>query len=163
MKRFITKLSVLAVLAFSIHAFADDQSSGCGMGWMLFKRNSLLSSYLRNITNATFSNTIAMTSGTSGCAKHDLVQNEKREIHYAESNFNSLNVEMALGRGESVTQLAYVMGCDSSVVGTFLSETQKNYGTIFESDSTTPSQMLNQVHQIVNANPTLSQGCAVTL
>src|SRR4051812_42395838 len=88
---------------------AQDSSSGCGLGWAVSQRQSLLSSWIRNSTNVTFSNTIAMTFGTSGCARHDLVLNEKKPIYFAEANFNRLMIEMAEGHGEFLGAFAEVL------------------------------------------------------
>ena len=92
-------LSVLLTVIFlfslvSVSAMAGDSSSGCGLGWQVFKDNSLVSSSSRAITNVTFLNTGAMTFGTSGCAKHSIVKNEAKAIHYAQANQNQLMVDL---------------------------------------------------------------------
>jgi hypothetical protein len=155
-------ISVVAGFALILGAsvsHADDQSSGCGAGWYVTKRNSLLSSLVRSSTNYTFSNTIGMTFGTSGCARHDLVMNDKKEIHYAESNYNNLVVEMAQGGGEHLRGFAAVLGCDPASYEAFSSMTQSNYLRIFSTDGSTPNGLINQVKAQMKNDPSLAFSC----
>lgn len=139
----MTKIAavVLAVLFFSTSSFADDQSSGCGLGWQVSKKNSLVSSFFREITNAFTSNTIAMTVGSSGCAKHDIVMREKAAEYFAEANYLKLQTEFAEGQGEHLDALAIILGCDGDV-GTAM---QSHYEVIFPSDKVHPSAMLKNI------------------
>ena len=98
----------LLALISATSVMAADSSSGCGMGWQVAPNQSLISSSTRSIVNATFSNTIAMTLGTSGCAKHSIVKNDAKGIHFAEANLNQLAIEMARGNGEFVTSFSSV-------------------------------------------------------
>jgi len=72
-----TLVLVLTLLVSTSAFAAGDQSSGCGLGWEIFKKNSLVSSSLRSSTNAMASNSVAMTSGTSGCPKHGSVMKDQ--------------------------------------------------------------------------------------
>jgi hypothetical protein len=74
MKNILVLLVGVAVLMTSSLAFSDDQSSGCGLGWQVTQRMSLLSSAVRTTTDWFLPNTFSMTSGTSGCAHHDIVK-----------------------------------------------------------------------------------------
>lgn len=141
---------IISLLIFSTWAQAEDKSSGCGLGWKVVQKNSLLSSYTRSITNAVTSSTFAMTSGTSGCDQHSVVLNEKKELHYAESNFHSLMTEMAQGQGEYLKGFALVMGCDSSHVSDFSQAAQKNYNNIFPASGTNPAQLVNSMKQTLS-------------
>lgn len=148
---------------FSCSTFAADGSSGCGAGWYLTQRNSLVSSSFRSLTNATFSNTSGMTSGTSGCAKHDLVKQDKASEHYAEANFQNLMVEMAQGDGEHLRTFAAVLGCVPGVYGNFSGTLQKNYPQIFKSEQTQPHEMLESVKSELRLNLALTQGCVAVI
>lgn len=127
-------LVLISMLLMSVSIFADDKSSGCGLGWSVTKRTSLLSSLVRSSTNATFSSTSGMTSGTSGCAQHSIVMNEKRGIHFMEVNRPQLMVEAASGGGEFVEGFAHTVGYtgDMSTFGTILKD---NYQVIFTKDA----------------------------
>lgn len=134
-------VAIVFALFSSTASFADDQSSGCGLGWQVTKKNSLVSSFVRSITNAVTSNTIAMTVGSSGCAKHDIVMREKAAEYFAEANYLKLQTELAEGQGEHLQALGMILGCDGNV-GAVL---QSNYETIFPSDKVHPSVMLKNV------------------
>lgn len=155
-------LSLLAIIfALSIQspvAKADDQSSGCGLGWMLFKKNSLVSSSLRATTNAFAFNTIAMTSGTSGCAKHDIVMKEKEALYFAEANYQKIINEMAEGKGEHLQAFAKVLGCNASAAAMAGKTFQNKYEAIFTSDQVQPSQLLNNVANAIYGSP-MAAGC----
>jgi len=150
-------IGLIAIL--STAAFAGDSSSGCGMGWEVAKDQSLLSSATRSIVNATFSSTIAMTLGTSGCAKHSIVQNEAKGIHFAEANLNQLAIEMARGNGEYVTSFSEVFGCQNSRA--FGSMVQANYETVLPTEKTSGVELYNNVKAQIKNNAALSATCSL--
>lgn len=142
-------------------SFAEDKSSGCGLGWQVTQRNSLLSSMVRNSTNAIFSNnTFGMSSGTSGCAKHSIVQNDKQQIHYAEANHDVLMVEMAQGDGEYLRTFANVMGCAPGSYAYFSQMTKTHYSEIYTNESTSSVEVLNNVQQQIQNDPVLALSCS---
>lgn len=119
---------LVAQIAFIAPSYAADSSSGCGIGWQVLPKQSLVSSLTRSMVNATFSNTIAMTLGTSGCAKHSIVYNEKQGLHFVEANKEILVAEMAQGNGEYLTAMAEVFGCQD--LNSFATIVKKNYQTL---------------------------------
>ncbi len=142
-------ISMVSILSLTLICQAEDKSSGCGLGWKVTSRNSLLSSYTRSITNSLTSSTSGMTSGTSGCEAHSLVKNEKKDLHFAEANFHSLMVEMAKGQGEYLTGFAMVMGCSENAAQNFFKMTQKNYEHFFPAQGTSPFQLVEQVRGVM--------------
>lgn len=151
-------IGLLALVA-TTSAFAADSSSGCGMGYEVAPNQSLVSSSTRSIVNATFSNSIAMTLGTSGCAKHSIVKNEAKGIHFAEANMNQLAVEMARGNGEFVASFASVYGCnDASAFGSMV---QSNYESVLPSTNTTGVELYNNVKTQIRNNASLSASCSL--
>lgn len=156
-------LSIITVISLGISSavFADDQSNGCGLGWKISKRNSLLSSTTRTYVNFTFSNTLGMTSGTSGCAKHSIVKNEKKAVYYAEANYGHLMVEMAEGNGEHLSGLASVLGCQTTGISSFNKLTQDNYIRVFSSTEEAPGKMLKNVIQLMQEHPEIQQQCGM--
>lgn len=155
MKMLVTFLMVLMTST----SFAADSSSGCGVGWMVFKDNSLVSSFFRAATNATFLNTVAMTFGTSGCAKHSIVMNDKSGIHFVEANQHQLVVEMAKGRGEYVSAMGYVLGCRN--LDLFSAKARSNYNNIFSKDQMSASEIYQNIKNSVKADKDLSLSCNV--
>lgn len=110
----LTKIAFLFAGSFvSIVGYAADQSSGCGLGWEVTQKNSLVSSSIRTTTNTFLPNTFSMTSGTSGCTKHSIVQREKEQLYFVESNLEQLSIEVAQGSGEYLTSFASLMGCSA--------------------------------------------------
>ena len=146
-------------LVATTSVFAADSSSGCGMGYEVAPKQSLVSSSTRSIVNGTFSNTVAMTLGTSGCAKHSIVQNDAKGIHFAEANMNVLALEMARGNGEFVTTFASVYGCNNSEA--FGSMVQSNYESVLPSANTTGVELYNNVKTQIRNNATLSASCSL--
>lgn len=121
-------LFVLCALLSFFTVRADDNSSGCGVGWMILKENSLVSSSFRSSTNATFFNTIAMTFGTSGCAKHKIVKREELPAYFANDNLDQITIDMAKGEGPYLATLAYTLGCQD--IKTFSSKVQENFSVL---------------------------------
>lgn len=155
------KLAIALVALVSTQVWAMDGSSGCGAGWYLFQKNSLVSSYSRSMTNFTFSNTIGMTFGTSNCAKHDLVQKEKEGQYYAEANYPNLMVETAQGAGEHLQGYAAALGCsNTSHFGTTL---KKSYRDLIPETGGDADRFHNQVEQLIQSDPVLSKECDRTL
>jgi hypothetical protein len=153
-------LVIALVTIFSASAvFAADSSSGCGLGWQVAPKQSLVSSFTRSLINATASSTIAMTMGTSGCAQHSIVYNEAKGIHFAEANKEVLAIEMARGNGEVVQGFASVFGCQNSQA--FGSMVQSKYESVLPSEKTTGVELYNNVKAEIKNNANLSSSCSL--
>lgn len=153
------KIIALMALVATSSVFAADSSSGCGMGYEIAPKQSLVSSSTRSLVNATFSNSIAMTLGTSGCAKHSIVKNDAKGIHFAEANMNVLALEMARGNGEFVAGFASVYGCsDASAFGSMV---QSNYEAVLPASNTTGVELYNNVKAQIKNNAALSATCSL--
>ncbi|WP_372652164.1 DUF3015 domain-containing protein [Halobacteriovorax sp.] len=153
------KLLFVFVLLISTQSFAADSSSGCGLGWAVLKKNSLVSSFTRTFINATFSNTLGMTFGTSGCAQHSIVKNESKIIHFAEANYYQLQKEIALGEGNYLTAFSGLIGCENSI--NFNQKIQKSFDKIYPELSTTPTAALKNILQTVQSDQELSRNCHI--
>jgi hypothetical protein len=149
----------LMVFVTTSTVFAADSSSGCGMGYEIAPKQSLVSSSTRALVNATFSNTIAMTLGTSGCAKHSIVKNDAKGIHFAEANMNQLALEMARGNGEFVASFASVYGCNNTEA--FGSMVQARYEAVLPMANTTGVELYNNVLVEIKNNASLSATCSM--
>src|SRR5262245_4508488 len=112
-------LLVLTIAFLVPPALADDSSSGCGLGWEVTRKMSLASSAIRSTTHAFLPNTFSMTSGTSGCAKHELVKGDEKAVMFAVNNYDSLVVEMAQGKGEYLESFAEALGCGDASMARF--------------------------------------------
>ena len=151
-------IALMALVATS-SVFAADSSSGCGMGYEVAPKQSLVSSSTRSLVNSTFSSTVAMTLGTSGCAKHSIVKNDAKGIHFAEANMNVLALEMARGNGEFVAGFASVYGCsDASLFGSMV---QSKYETVLPSANTSGVELYNNVKAQIKNNAALAASCSL--
>jgi hypothetical protein len=160
--RFFRLTLMSLFIGMSSQVWAEDQSGGCGLGWKIAPRTSLISSTTRSYVNLTFSNTFGMTSGTSGCARHSIVKNEMKEVHYAEANYGQLMTEMAEGDGEHLRGFAATLGCNPSGVSAFGKAAQENYSRIFPTSSGAPAEMLQGVHTLIQEDPSLRNQCGLT-
>ena len=138
----------IGLVMTSLSGWASDKSSGCGLGWELFKDKTIVSSSLRSTTHAYLPNTFSMTSGTSGCAKHEFVMDTKRGIHFLEVNEHSLAMDAAIGEGEYLGAFAESMGCHWSKLDQFKSVIKNNYGAIFN-DPASPAVTLQLVKEYI--------------
>lgn len=154
----ILLLIVLASIASPLVGLAGDQSNGCGVGWMFFKKNSLISSYSRMLTGLTFPNTFSMTSGTSGCAAHSIVKNDREPIYFAESNLPLLITDAARGSGEFLTSFAQTFGCEKAANVEFSRSLKMNMSNI---STESADQFVDFVNDTIRSNATLSAQCHI--
>lgn len=138
----LVKLFLLASLFLTSTVFAKDSSSGCGAGWYIFKKNSLVSSSLRATTNAMLLNTVGMTFGTSNCSQHSIVKTEKEAIYFAESNHDQLMLDIARGEGEYLSAFSEIVGCKEESLGKSL---QKNFNKIYVEESDNSVKVLDRI------------------
>lgn len=157
------KLWLIAILAlgaaFSANAesMPEDKSNGCGVGWYVMQDKSLLGTSVRNITdNALGVQAFGMTTGTSNCAKHDIVKVEKEQIYYTEMNMESLVAEMAQGQGQYLNEYARVLGCQD--VEGFSKMTQESFLKISPSSETSAVEMFKNIKEQIKVQ---SLNCAV--
>ena len=136
-------------------------SDNCGLAWQVTKQKTLMGTLTRGITNAYLSPTWSMTSGTSGCQKHEIAKKDEEAVKYVASNFYPLSAEMAEGHGEYLVGLAQVMGCNDAAIPGFNQAAQKSFDTITKDADA--YQTLQNVKQVISNNPVLSQNCTLTI
>lgn len=140
----LKRLMILLFAFSSASLFAaemnPDGSSGCGYGWEVTKEKTLFASSTRNTTNQTASNTIAMTMGTSGCEKHDIVMQQHQQEHFAAVNMENIIADMAQGQGEYLVSFAGVLGCGNA--SAFGKAAQQNLDVIAADNAT---ELLNNI------------------
>lgn len=154
-------LLLMTILTFSLTTYAADSSSGCGPGWYILKKNSLLSSALRSTTNG-FSMptaTIGMTFGTSNCTKHSIVKLEKERIKFATENYYEIAGNTSKGQGEYLMAYGELMGCSSQSLPTFAKEMQKNFQSVFPTSSVQPRELVKKTYMMLLQDKKLSQAC----
>jgi len=160
-KNLIKTLVAVSILtcASASTVLAQDTSNGCGVGWQVSQKTSLLSSSVRSITNYFLPNSFSMTSGTSGCAKHDIVKNDEKAVEYAVNNYDTLIVEMAEGHGEYLDGFAQALGCDQSNYAAFQNLVQTRYSDLTKNSGNDGIDLYRAVRLEIQATPSLSAQC----
>ncbi|MCO4792212.1 MAG: DUF3015 family protein [Bacteriovoracaceae bacterium] len=140
--KIIKILMLLTILSMSAQSFAKDSSSGCGAGWYILKKNSLVSSSLRATTNAMLLNTLGMTFGTSNCSQHSIVKTEKEAIHFAEANHHQLMLDISRGSGEYLSAFNEILGCK---MDKFAPSLQGSFDKIYKGDNENAVEVLDKI------------------
>ncbi len=135
-------LLVAMIILFPALSMADS-STGCGLGSIIWKENSILSALFRATTNHSFSSQLfGITTGTSGCSQHSIVKRDMYPVYYAEANLPELRYEMAQGQGEYVATFAEVLGCSPSAQAEFATWAKGSYSKLFNDANATPKDFL---------------------
>lgn len=153
----MVKLSLLSVsILFHIimmsgiaHADHPDNGPGCGLGKLAWSdyphQQSIWAQNLQVTTNLTFfSQTFAISSGTSGCTNDGTIFTSKKISVFAAVNFDKIFQEMAQGQGEHLTSLATLMDIPTNQHETFFAMAQEKYTTLIQSN-TIPSHALIKI------------------
>ena len=157
-------LLLVSMVIFSQNILASDGSSGCGPGWYLFQKNSLVSSALRATTNGILfpSTTIGMTMGTSNCSSHAIVKNEKESLKFATENYYEIASDAAKGKGDFLISFASTIGCRVDNIKVFNQEMQKNFSKIYDGSKVDPERMLKETYILIFENQALAQSCTLS-
>ncbi len=139
------------------NAFAQDKSTGCGPGWYVTKSYTWLATTTRNTTNS-YIQPFATTTGTSGCTKHSIVQNDKRSFDFLDTNYDQLAQEAAQGGGEYLAALARSLGCGDRHMAAFEQGVHADYAAIFAAQESEASFLA--LREAMARNVSLS-GCRV--
>ncbi len=102
--------------------------------------------------------TSAISSDVSNCGSSKLVLSSKEDEQFVERNFDNLTKEMAAGKGESLSILSSLFGCEGKD-SEFAAFTQSNYDVLLESENTTYSDMLVALKNGLSSDPILLTSC----
>lgn len=154
-------ICAMFLISMSGSALAADGSSGCGPGWYILKQNSLLSSVGRHITNwLTFPiSTLGMVFGTSNCAKHSLVDANKRSLHFATRSYDILRQDMARGAGRHLDAYLATFGCDALARQNLAGQMQ----AAFEQElylTIQPEALVESTASMILGSPALMSSCS---
>jgi len=141
-------LIIIALIFSSIAIARADSSTGCGLGSMIWKQNSIVSALFRATTNHSFSSQLfGITTGTSGCSQHSIVKRDMYPVYYAEANMPELRYEMAMGQGEYLATFAQVLGCTPAAQAEFMVWAKQSYGSMFPHADAKAQDMLKGLGQ----------------
>ncbi|MEK7702474.1 MAG: DUF3015 family protein [Nitrospirota bacterium] len=143
----ISMISVLPVSALETSYGA----AGCGLGSMLFGNQSGPVQVVAATTNGTSGNqTFGITSGTLNCGKGMLASGERLNAFVA-SNLDSLSLEIAKGKGESLQTVVEMMGVPAEQRGAVYAKLQNNYGHIFTSKDVAAGEVVDQMIRVIKS------------
>jgi hypothetical protein len=158
MKVRILIVTALLVAAPLSQALAD-KNIGCGWGTMLWKgQRGLAPKVLGATTNGTSGNqTFGITTGTGGCSQEGAITADARLNMFASSNIDRLARDMAVGQGETLDTLAFLMGIDDTDRPVFYGMTKAHFGEIFATSEVTAGQMLENIARLMADDAELSK------
>lgn len=142
MKKTLVKLGFFC--ATCTFVFANPQT-GCGLGDMVIKNpnSALLYAFNWTTNNTTFGlQTFAISSGTLGCARTDLVYDD-RVIEFVADNMDSLSKEIAKGDGESLDALVELLEVDDKE--DFKARLQAHYNSIYANKDVKMNDILDSI------------------
>lgn len=153
------------LLLFPLSTFAAGYgAAGCGLGSMVIGSGSGFEQVFAATTNGTSgSQTFGITSGTSNCGDHGLLNISKEREVFASENYTSLVKEMAQGKGENLNVLASMYQCPTTNYQEFGAMTQEKFDNLVANAHTTPVELLSQLEIQLNQHHSLSKSCNIQL
>ncbi|TGK21958.1 DUF3015 domain-containing protein [Leptospira fluminis] len=135
--------------------------AGCGLGSMIIKSNDILQIFAATTNGTSGNQTFGITTGTSNCSSDGIVMKEKAQELFVTVNYESLEQEMALGKGEKLVTFAQLLGCSSDASSAQLGKmTKDKYSSLVQSD-TTPALLLSAVKSEILKNESLAKSCSL--
>lgn len=134
--------------------------AGCGLGSILISSKGFIQIFAATSNGTSGNQTFGITSGTSNCTADGIVKLEKAQEMFVTVNYESLEQEMAIGKGEKLESFAKLLGCDAGSVSRFGKLTKEKYSSLIKQE-TTPSLLLSAVKSEVKGDTSLSKNCTL--
>ncbi|MDX1959773.1 MAG: DUF3015 family protein [Leptospiraceae bacterium] len=131
--------------------------AGCGLGSLVITANDITQIFAGTTNATSYSQLFGITTGTSNCTKDGIVMNDKLQEIFVHTNYENLEREAALGKGEKLDALASLMGCNGKE---FSSLTKKNYEKFFAAKESSPSFLLSAL-KVELSNETAKAACKI--
>lgn len=165
MKRYHLIAIAASLLYLPVSSFAAGYgAAGCGLGSMVIGSKPGAQQVFAATTNGTFgSQTFGITSGTSNCGDHGLLNLSKEREIFAQENYTSLIKEMAQGKGENLSTLASLYQCPAEAHGEFGAMVQEKFDHLVTNDQTTSGELLTQLESQLSQHPRLAKSCNIHL
>ncbi len=146
----------LALLAAAGMASAAKYgTAGCGIGSLAFgDQKGPIQIVAATLNDILIPQTSAITTGTSNCTEDGVALVDRERALFAEANFDVIKQEIAMGKGENVSVLASLYGCDGASVGSFGSAVRAHYAAI--GTSVSAPEMLQAIDGVVRSDAALS-------
>jgi len=147
-------LAFFAVLGLTLSFTAVDSfaggNTGCGFGTTLLKgKKGKVFEILAVTTNGTsFSQTFAISSGTSGYSEGSVIGMNDTEIFIAK-NMDNLATDIARGEGEYVNTLASMMKASDTVA--FKAKLKNNFNKIYPASGVTSKEVAKNIQDVMKS------------
>ncbi len=133
--------------------------AGCGLGSIVFGTKTQVLAATTN--GSSYNQFFGITSGTSNCVPGGgTAFNLHRQEVFVHVNYDSLEQEMAVGKGEKLAAFATLLGCPAGQLDTFGTLVKKEHSRFF-SNKEDPSAMLKEVRNSIQADQNLSNACKI--
>jgi len=155
MKKMLLVIALVVVFAVPVYAApAGQYNYGCGLGAVAFKdgsaNDSILLQNVATCLNATGMASIAITVGTSECAKPAKVAGNERLNEFAYKNLDDLARDIAAGQGETVTTVAVLLDVPAESRPAFYKSLQANFTEIFPSPTVDTAFVVDKITAIAS-------------
>lgn len=146
------KFAAFATLILSL-AVVDAQAAGygeagCGLGSVVMGPNG--SQVMASTTNGlSYTNIFGVSSGTSNCTDEAGVKQSSQVPLFIEVNKMALQKESSRGGGETIANLANIMGCDQKVLGGAM---KSHYKPLFVDSKMEPVQIQSALQDLIEAD-----------
>jgi hypothetical protein len=128
--------------------------AGCGLGSMVIEDNNKWSQVGAAFLNGTGMQTFGISFGTSNCTEDGVATASREKDAFVEANFADLRRDMAVGKGEYLSSLANLYGCQGERAEAFGLGLQRNQGRF---DNVAPEAASGLLDTVVAQE---SLGCA---
>ena len=161
--RMVTTSALLALALAGPAAWAQEgetaNSSGCGLGTMLFDGQSGIGPQVLAVTtNGTSGNqTFGITSGTLGCTQDGVVRPPAEVRVLLMSSLDNLAADVARGQGETLVSLAGLMAIDEADQERFFVSLQGNFVRIFPSEAVTADEVITSINAVMAEDQVLAR------
>jgi len=162
MKKSLLFSAVLGVLVASLGVFGQAKAN-CGPGPVVTGMNKgMLQQSLGASTNATFlpTQTLAITSGTSGCSNSGVVIRDAEQRFFVAVNLANISQQMAQGGGSHLDSLAGLLGCPAELYPRFAGFTRRNFAALVPVEGTRPAELLTQLKRGMRSDPRFADSCS---
>lgn len=165
MKRFALATTFFATALLVMPAKMEAKGygmAGCGLGSVVIGPKPGIVQVFAATTNMSFySQTFGIIMGTLNCTADGVIKAEMEQRAFVAYNFDSLYHDVAMGTGESVDSLAFLMGCSEASMPEFANTIQGAHEEIFHGEKgTEPDWVLHRIKETVAGSDQLNQSCS---
>ena len=110
-----------------------------GLAWLM------ASCAVINTASESIENTSDATSTTGGAIVDKNASPREKAIAFADANYDRLRAEMAVGNGEHLSSLGFILGVPDEHQQAFFALTKDRFTSLFDSDQMTSEQLMTRL------------------